>query len=133
MMDFAALIERAIERDLRARFIRFLSAYAHVEFGRARNLTLEEVALVLTCLDAFLFNNSFIDLGVAEVRGLRDRLNRLAASSSVGQPLCSSTVANVAFDALACIAALESRLSISTGRAASIRRSIAIISPANDG
>jgi hypothetical protein len=133
MMDFAGLIEQAIERDLRARFTRFLSTYAHVEFGRARNLALEEVALVLACLDAFLVDHSFIDLGVAEFHGLRDGLNRLAASASVGEPLCSSTVANVAFNALACIAALESRLSISTARAASIRRSTAYLFPANDG
>ncbi len=130
-MDFAVLIERAIERELRGDFVSFLGTYSHVEFGRARPLTLDETSLVLTCVDKFLLNHCFFDLGVAEIRGLRDRLDQLTQSPPPVS-MCSTVVANTCFDALACIAALESRLSLSVARIGAIRRSTAAVFPAND-
>jgi hypothetical protein len=50
VMDYVGLIERAIERELRGDFVTFLGTYSHVEFGRARPLTLDETSLVLTCM-----------------------------------------------------------------------------------
>jgi hypothetical protein len=64
---------------------------------------------VLSCLDAFLLDHNILDLGVIEIRGLRDRLGHLAQFPPTG-PLCSSAVGNTCFDALACITALEARL-----------------------
>ena len=119
MTDFASLIERAIERDLRGRFLAFLSTYHLVEFGRARTMTLDEQAMVISCLDGFLVEASLLDLGVAEIRDLRGRLFQLT------QPKLESVVefaiANTCFDALACIAALEARLCCCLDRA-DIRR-----------
>ena len=107
MTDFAALIEHAIERDLRSRFITFLANYEHVEFGRSRKLTLDEAALVLACTDRFLLDASALDLGVAEIADLRARLQ----STAERPPLPTATaIANTCFDALACISALEARL-----------------------
>jgi hypothetical protein len=109
MTDFAALIERAIERDLRSRFITFLASYEHVEFGRARELTLGEAALVLACTDRFLLDTNVLDLGVAGIVDLRARLHSIAQRP--GTPAAAGTaLANTCFDALACITALEARL-----------------------
>jgi hypothetical protein len=130
-MDYVGLIERAIERELRGDFVTFLGTYSHVEFGRARPLTLDETSLVLTCMDTFLLKHSFLDLGVAETRGLRDRLKQLAQSPPTGST-CTTAMANTCFDALACIAALETRLSLSVARIGAIRRSAAALFPAND-
>jgi hypothetical protein len=131
MIDFATLIERAVERDLRERFVSFLGTYKHVEFGRARPLALDETTMILTCIDTFLLNHGFFDLGVAEIRSLRGRLNRLAHSPRTGST-CITVMANTCFDALACIAALESRLSLSVARTGAIRCSTAALFPAND-
>lgn len=107
MTDFAALIEQAIERDLRGRFAAFLANYQHVEFGRVRALTLEEAALVLACTDRFLLVADVIDLGVAEIADLRSRLHGITQRQT---KLCEAMLANTCFDALACITALEARL-----------------------
>jgi hypothetical protein len=115
MMDFAALIERAIERELRSRLVAFLGTYKHVEFGVPRPLALDEAAMVLKCMDAFLVQDSLIDLGVAEIAGLRGRLSALARTIATEQR--SREVANACFDALACIAALEARLCRALDRA----------------
>jgi hypothetical protein len=107
MTDFAALIEHAIERDLRSRFITFLASYEHVEFGRARELTLGEAALVLACTDRFLLHTNVLNLGVAEIASLRARLQSIAERPQIPT---TTAIANTCFDALACIAALEARL-----------------------
>ena len=108
MTDFAVLIEKAIERDLRGRFLAFLGAHHHIEFGRARTLTPDEQAIALACFDGFLIEASFLDLGVAEIRDLRSRLRRLTRENL--ETVAGTTIANTCFDALACIAALEARL-----------------------
>ena len=108
MTDCAALIERAIERDLRSRFIPFLTSYQHMEFGRARTLTLDESALVLSCTDQFLLDANVLDLGVAEIANLRVRLQSIAQRPTTLP--ADTTVANTCFDALSCISALEARL-----------------------
>lgn len=38
MTDFAALIDRVIERQARGRLAEFVAGYEHVEFGRKRKL-----------------------------------------------------------------------------------------------
>jgi hypothetical protein len=108
MTDFAALIEKAIEQDVRQRFARFLGEYEHVELGRRRCLTMEEAGMVLTCLDEFALHFHVLDLGVAEIKGLRTRLNLLTRASTCD--ISRELIVNTCFDALACIAALEARL-----------------------
>lgn len=108
MTDFASLIQKAIERDLRGRFLAFLGAHRLVEFGRSRALTLDEIAMVVGCLDRFHVDGRFLDLGVAEIKDLRSRLSRLAHPGQ--KCIAKNAVANACFDALACIAALEARL-----------------------
>lgn len=108
MTDFAALIEQAVERDLRSRFVTFLTEYEHVESGRARQLTLDEAALVLACTDRFSLDANVLDLGVAEIASLRARLQSIAQCPAALP--AASAIANTCFDALACIAALEARL-----------------------
>lgn len=108
MTDFAGLINGAIERDVRERFLAFLSAHRVVEFGRARAMTLDEMAKVLACFDGFLLDDSLLDLGVAEIRDLRSRLLQFTRPELDG--VNANAVANACFDALACIAALEARL-----------------------
>jgi hypothetical protein len=117
MTDFAALIEKAIEQDLRERLMNFLSRYEHVELGRARSLTFDEASLVLACVDQFYVGISAIDLGVAEIRGLRGRLEKLARAHADAHDF----VANTCFDALACITALEARLCRSRASAQAAR------------
>lgn len=107
MADFAALIEAAIEHDLRDSLISFLSTYQHMEFGRYRSLTLEEAALVIACTDRFLLTHNLLTLGAAEIPNLR---KRLASIADCPTDASSEVVANVSFDALACITALEARL-----------------------
>lgn len=115
MTDFAALIKRAVQRDLRGRLIEFLSRHRHLEFGRSRKLTIDEAAMILDCFDAFYIESSPLELGVAEISTLRHRLHQLT-----GRPeseLSPDVVANTCFDALACIAALEARLCSALDRA----------------
>lgn len=128
MTDFAALIEKAIEQDLRQRFMRFLHAYEHVELGRRRCLTIDEAAMVLTCIDQFALRVRVLNLGVAEIAGLRKRLNLLTRASTCD--LSPELVANTCFDALACIAALEARLRKTLDRAEV--RSARCLRPDND-
>lgn len=109
MTDCATLIELAIERDLRSHFVTFLGRYQHVEFGCARSLRLDEMTLVLACTDRFLRATSALKLGVAEIAGLRDRLQDIA-QRPISSP-SETMIANTCFDALACILALEARLS----------------------
>lgn len=115
MTDFASLIQKAIERDLRGRFLAFLGAHRLIEFGRSRSLTLDEMSMVVACLDRFLLDAKFLDLGVAEIRDLRGRLSCLTQEDQ--QPIGEHDVANTCFDALACIVALEARLSCCLDRA----------------
>jgi hypothetical protein len=112
MTDFATLIRRAVERDLRQRFIDFLSKYEHVEIGHARPLTLDEAAMALACFDHFAADSSFIHLGVVEIARLRRLLNRVAVTPDVPREV----IANACFDALACITALEARLCMTLDR-----------------
>lgn len=128
MTDFAVLIERAIERDLRRRFVQFLSAYEHVELGRRRCLTVDEAVMVLTCVDQFALHARVLDLGVAEIIGLRTRLSLLTRSENSDAP--RHLIVNTCFDALACIAALEARLRKTLDRAEV--RSARCLRPSND-
>lgn len=113
MTDFALILKQAIERDVRDRFIAFLGSYQHVESGHRRALTIDEASIVLTCVDRFMADANLLDLGVAEIAGLRARLQDLANNTAT----TPSDFANTAFDALACITALEARLCRSVDRA----------------
>lgn len=115
MTDFAALIERAVQRDLRGRLVEFLSRHRHLEFGRSRKLTIDEITMVLACFDAFYITSSPLELGVAEIAALRDRLHQLTGRSE--REFSPDFVANTCFDALACITALKARLCSALDRA----------------
>lgn len=105
MANFSMLIERAIAQDFRDKLRAFLTRYQVIELGKQRKLTLAEAALVLECIDQFLIEVSFAELGVAEITDLRNRLEQIAHANQ--QDLLAR---NACFDALACIAALEARL-----------------------
>jgi len=108
MTDFAALIETAVKRDLRDRFLAFLSEHRLGKFGQARSMTPDEKAMALACFDGFLIEANFLDLGVVEIRDLRSRLCQLTRPNL--KNIAEFTIANTCFDALACITALEARL-----------------------
>ena len=114
LVDFEDLIKKAIERDVRERFLYFLANHQLLEFGRTRAMTLDEKAMVLSCFDKFAAEAHFLDLGVARIEDLRTRLASLAQAKHKGRD--RESVANACFDALACIAALEARLSRSIDR-----------------
>ena len=130
--EFAALIERAIARNTRTKLVRFLDRFNHVEFGRARALTTSEKALVLTCVDAFLLDQSATDLGVTEFRNLRVRLSSLAHNEFGFTGSEAVKVRNTCFDALACITALEARLARALDRAEVRLQAQPPLSVAND-
>lgn len=109
--DYAALIDRAITREMRSNLAAFLTRYEHVEFGRSRQLDVEEVALVLSAVDHFMLDDSFADLGMAEFRDLAHRLGRHAAQEDLFPAEEGVRIRNACFDALVCIKALEARLS----------------------
>lgn len=106
--DFKALIESAIEAEVRSRLCTFLLEYQTVEFGRPRHLTLEEQTLVINCIDLFLMRTSWTNLGVVQIQSLTNRLSHLASTAQV--PTLPRQIRNACFDAIACIKALEARL-----------------------
>ena len=117
MTDFAAIVANAIVRDTREKLVCFLDRFNHVEFGRTRLLTTDEKALVLRCVDRFVVEQSFTDLGVTEFHNLRRDLARFAEKETGFTDSGVVKVRNTCFDALACITALEARLARALDRA----------------
>ena len=89
----------------------FLQGYRHVEFGRTRELDGSEIALVLTVIDRFLMDDSFADLGFAEFTDLAAKLASIAALSDSQIDKHGFLIRSASFDAMACLKALEARLS----------------------
>jgi len=121
--DFATLVDTAIARHTRNRLAEFLSQFQYVEFGRTRPLAAWEVALVLTCIDHFLLDDSITELGTTQFRQLRARLNTIAQHEAPIPEEMFTLIRNSCFDALACISALEARLCRTLDRA-EVRRAI---------
>jgi hypothetical protein len=122
MTDFAALLDRVIAREIRGHLTQFLTSYEHVEFGRARPLDVLEIALVLTALDSFLMEDSLTSLEVPDIRRLHLRLRQIAGHEGTFGADEACRARNACFDALACLKALEARLSSQLHKAAILRR-----------
>jgi hypothetical protein len=131
MTDFAAVIDRAIASDTRAKLGAFLTGFEHLEFGQPRKLDAAEVALVLTATDRFLVEDRLFSLDLPEVRRLTEQLSAIA-----DQDLTASAetrrIKNMCFDALACIKALEAQLSLARYRASVLVQTAAAAHWAND-
>lgn len=110
MTDFAAMIDRVIERQTRGRLARFVASYEHVEFGRKRKLDAEEIALVLVIIDTFLCNDSVTTPAGSELNALCQRLGMHAAQEDVFPCPEGVGIRNACFDALNCVRTLEARV-----------------------